>query len=45
MNHLMKMAFASIYWDMIRHPELWDPIFDAFFEATNPSTLKGGIYG
>ncbi len=42
----MKMAFASIYWDMIRHPELWDPpIFDAFFEATNPSTLKGGIYG
>ncbi|GGP22029.1 pyridine nucleotide-disulfide oxidoreductase [Thermocladium modestius] len=43
-NHLMKMAFASIYWDMIRHPELWDPIFDAFFEATNPSTLKG-IYG
>ncbi len=43
-NHMMKMAFAAIYWDMIKYPELWDPIFDSFFDATNPSILKR-IYG
>jgi sulfide:quinone oxidoreductase len=39
-NHLFKLAFAATYWDMILYPELWDPIFEAFFEATEPAKLR-----
>jgi len=40
LNHLFKLAFAATYWDMILYPELWDPIFEAFFEATEPAKLR-----
>ena len=43
-NHLFKIAFAATYWDMILYPELWDPIFEAFFEATEPVKLRP-LYG
>ena len=43
-NHLFKVAFAATYWDMILYPELWDPIFEAFFEATEPAKLRP-LYG
>ncbi|MFB6489731.1 MAG: NAD(P)/FAD-dependent oxidoreductase [Thermoproteus sp. AZ2] len=39
-SHLAKMAFAAAYWDMIKYPELWDPIIDAYFEATRPAKLR-----
>ncbi|GAB6945759.1 NAD(P)/FAD-dependent oxidoreductase [Vulcanisaeta sp. JCM 14467] len=39
-NHLFKVAFAATYWDMILYPELWDPIFEAYFEATEPAKLR-----
>ncbi|CCC81301.1 NAD(P)/FAD-dependent oxidoreductase [Thermoproteus tenax] len=42
-SHLAKMAFAAAYWDMVKYPELWNPIFDAYFEATEPEKL-GRIY-
>ncbi|MCG2864009.1 MAG: NAD(P)/FAD-dependent oxidoreductase, partial [Vulcanisaeta sp.] len=44
LNHLFKLAFAATYWDMILYPELWDPIFEAFFEATEPAKLRP-LYG
>lgn len=39
-SHLAKMAFAATYWDMVKYPELWDPIVDAYFEATKPAELR-----
>ena len=39
-SHMAKLAFAAAYWDMIRYPELWNPIFDAYFEATEPAKLR-----
>ncbi|WP_069808405.1 NAD(P)/FAD-dependent oxidoreductase [Vulcanisaeta thermophila] len=38
--HLFKVAFMASYWDMILYPELWDPIFNAYFSATEPSKLR-----
>ncbi|NAZ28346.1 MAG: FAD-dependent oxidoreductase [Caldivirga sp.] len=43
-NHLFKMAFASSYWSMLKYPELWDPLMEAYFNATAPEKLKN-IYG
>ncbi|GAB6946238.1 hypothetical protein JCM16161A_03680 [Vulcanisaeta sp. JCM 16161] len=37
---MFKVAFAATYWDMILYPELWDPIFEAYFEATEPAKLR-----
>ncbi|MGC8573099.1 MAG: NAD(P)/FAD-dependent oxidoreductase [Caldisphaera sp.] len=38
-NFIMKRLFADAYWDIIRHPEFWDPIFDVYFENTQPEVL------
>ena len=37
--YIMKRLFADTYWDVLKHPEFWDPIFDAYFEATEPGRL------
>ena len=37
--YIMKRLFADTYWDVLKHPEFWDPIFDAYFEATEPDRL------
>ncbi len=37
--YMMKRLFADTYWDMLRHPEFWDPVFEAYFEATDPGRL------
>ena len=39
--YVMKRLFADMYWDMLRHPEFWDPIFEVYFEATDPGRLWG----
>ncbi len=39
LNHLFKVAFSAAYWDMVKYPELWDPIMDAYFDATSPAKL------
>lgn len=36
---IMKRFFADTYWDVLKHPEFWDPIFDAYFENTSPERL------
>ncbi len=36
---IMKRLFADTYWDVLKHPEFWDPIFDVYFEATSPEKL------
>ncbi|MEB2792536.1 MAG: NAD(P)/FAD-dependent oxidoreductase [Caldisphaeraceae archaeon] len=38
-NFIMKRLFADAYWDIVRHPEFWDPIFDVYFENTSPEIL------
>ncbi len=38
-KRLMEDLFVATYWDAIRYPELWEPIFKAYFEATNPEVL------
>ncbi|MGC8620988.1 MAG: NAD(P)/FAD-dependent oxidoreductase [Caldisphaera sp.] len=38
-NYIMKRLFADAYWDVIRHPEFWDPIFDVYFENISPEVL------
>jgi|GEM_PF-2318938 len=38
-SHMAKMLFAATYWDMVRYPELWNPIFEAYFDATEPAKL------
>ncbi len=38
-NFIMKRLFADVYWDVIKHPEFWDPIFDVYFERTEPEVL------
>ncbi len=37
--YVMKRFFADFYWDVLKHPEFWDPIFDAYFDATSPEAL------
>ena len=37
--YIMKRLFTDMYWDMVRHPEFWDPVFDAYLEATAPEVL------
>ncbi|BDR93445.1 NAD(P)/FAD-dependent oxidoreductase [Vulcanisaeta souniana] len=43
-NHLFKVAFAATYWDMLLYPELWDPVFESYFEATEPARIRH-LYG
>ncbi len=40
-NHFLKLSFAASYWSMLKYPELWDPLMDAYFEATSPERLIG----
>ncbi len=39
-KRFMEDLFVATYWDAIRYPELWQPIFHAYFEATEPEKLK-----
>lgn len=39
-KRLMEDLFVATYWNAVRYPELWGPIFHAYFEATNPEKLK-----
>ncbi len=36
---IMKRFFADTYWNVVKYPELWDPIFDSYFENTSPERL------
>ncbi len=38
-KRLLEDLFVATYWDAIRYPELWQPIFHAYFEATSPAKL------
>lgn len=37
---LMKRMFADMYWDMLKYPEFWNPIFESYLEATEPGRLS-----
>jgi len=37
--YAMKRFFADAYWDIVKYPEFWDPIFDTYFDATSPERL------
>jgi len=37
--YVMKRFFADAYWDIVKYPEFWDPIFDTYFDATSPERL------
>ncbi|MGC9072148.1 MAG: NAD(P)/FAD-dependent oxidoreductase [Acidilobus sp.] len=37
--YLLKRLFADTYWDVLKHPEFWDPLFDSYLEATDPGRL------
>ncbi len=39
-KRLMEDLFLAAYWDAIRYPELWEPIFNAYFKATDPEVVK-----
>jgi len=34
--------FVASYWSTLKHPERWEPIFEAYFTATEPEILKEG---
>ncbi len=38
-KRFLEDLFVATYWDAIRYPELWQPIFHSFFEATSPERL------
>ncbi|HDH07204.1 MAG TPA: NAD(P)/FAD-dependent oxidoreductase [Thermoproteales archaeon] len=39
-KRLLEELFVATYWEAIRYPELWQPIFHAYFKATDPKILK-----
>lgn len=41
-KRLMEDLFVATYWSAIRYPELWSPIFKAYFEATDEMLRSGG---
>ena len=38
-KRLLEDLFLTTYWGAIRYPELWQPVFHAYFNATEPSKL------
>ncbi len=41
-KRLMEDLFVATYWSTIKSPEIWQPIFRAYFTATDPSTIRSG---
>ncbi len=39
MKRLMEDLFIAAYWSSLKYPELWRPVFHAYFEATMPEAL------
>ncbi|MGB9709477.1 MAG: NAD(P)/FAD-dependent oxidoreductase [Infirmifilum sp.] len=40
-KRLMEDLFVATYWSAIRYPELWSPIFKAYFDATDEMLRSG----
>jgi len=40
-KRLMEDFFVATYWSAVRYPELWSPIFKAYFDATNQLLWRG----
>ncbi|ABL79197.1 NAD(P)/FAD-dependent oxidoreductase [Thermofilum pendens] len=40
-KRLMEDFFVATYWSAVRSPELWSPIFRAYFEATDEFIRRG----
>ncbi|MEZ0345317.1 MAG: FAD-dependent oxidoreductase [Infirmifilum sp.] len=41
-KRLMEDLFVATYWGAVKYPELWSPIFKAYFEATDEMLRSGG---
>ena len=39
-KRLLESLFVATYWDFVKYPEFWKPIFDSYWEATNPEKIK-----
>jgi len=39
LKRFLEELFVATYWSAIRYPELWGPIFDAYFEASEPEVF------
>jgi sulfide:quinone oxidoreductase len=40
-ERLMEDFFVATYWSAVRYPELWSPIFKAYFDSTNQLLWRG----
>ncbi len=39
LKRFLEELFVATYWSAIKYPELWDPIFEAYFEASAPEVF------
>ena len=40
-KRLLEDVFIAAYWSSLRYPWRWKPLFDAYFQATDPRALGG----
>ncbi len=40
-KRLMEDLFVATYWSAVKYPELWSPIFKAYFDASDEFIRRG----